>query len=77
MNKALVTIRLFALAILVASGCGGSDAPREKAPPSAKDTVFSDLVATEDRAKKNTEQALEQGKQNIDDAIKKGEQAAQ
>jgi hypothetical protein len=41
--------------------------------PKAQDTVFGELVSTKDRAKQDTEKALQQSQQKLDEAMKKVE----
>jgi hypothetical protein len=69
-SSALIVVSLLMTLI---SGCGGK--PEEpKPPPPVKDTIFGDLVDTKDRAKKETEQAMELHKQQMEQAMKKNEE---
>lgn len=52
-------------------GCGSSEPPP---PPPVKDTVFGGLVATKEKAKVETEKAMEANKQKMEEAMKKQDQ---
>jgi len=49
--------------------CGKSG--EEPKPPPVKDTVFGDLVATKEKAKQKTEEAMELNRQKLEDSMKK------
>ncbi len=55
------------------SACGKSEPPPEKKSLKVEDTVFGGLVATKERAKVETEKAMELNKQKLDEAMKKSE----
>lgn len=60
------------LALLAAlTACGQSE---PKPPPKVEDTVFADMVATKERARVETEKAMEANKQKLEEAMKKQEQ---
>jgi hypothetical protein len=65
----LVTMTLVGLV-----GCGKAE--EKKPPPKVEDTVFGDLVATKERAKVETEKAMEANKQKLEEAMKKSEEPA-
>lgn len=54
-------------------GCGSSEPPP---PPPVKDTVFGGMIATKEKAKVETEKALEANKQKLEEAMKKQDQEA-
>ncbi len=60
--------------------CGkSSDEPKPPPPaaPTKKETVFDDLIANKERARQQTERAMEENKQKLEAAMKKAEEAAQ
>jgi len=61
------------LATIDLAGCGKSE---PKPPPKVEDTVFRDLVAAQDKIKKDTEKAMAERKEKLDDALKKSEEPA-
>lgn len=67
-----IAAALFALT-MTSCGSGGDDAKRPPPPP-VEDTVFGDMVATKDRAKQGAEQAMDQRKQELEEAMKKQEE---
>jgi hypothetical protein len=71
LHRAIVPM-LLALA-MTACDSSEQDAARPPPPP-VEDTVFGDLVATKDRAKQGAEQAMEQRKQELEEAMKKVEE---
>ena len=54
------------------AGCGKSEPPP---PPPVKDTVFGDMVGAKEKAKVETEKAMEANKQKLEEAMKKQEEA--
>jgi hypothetical protein len=66
---------VFALSIVASvTACGAAnDVAKSQPPPPPKETVFDDLIATKERAKQQTEQALRQDKENMDAALKDAE----
>jgi len=70
MNSLLKLLVLPPFAALAA--CGKSEPP-----PKVEDTVFGDMVATKERARVESEKAMEANKQKLEEAMKKAEGAAQ
>ncbi len=46
-------------AVLAIAGCGGGEPEPEKEPMKVEDTVFGDLVGTQDKARDRTNAAME------------------
>jgi uncharacterized lipoprotein YehR (DUF1307 family) len=68
---------VFALSIAMSiTACGESDdtAKSHAQRPPPKETVFDDLIATEERAKQ-TEKTIQQSKDNLDAALKQTEES--
>jgi hypothetical protein len=61
---------------IVAVAFGGLLGCSKKPPPKVEDTVFGDTVAAKERARTETEKAMEQNKQKLEEAMKKNEAAA-
>jgi predicted small lipoprotein YifL len=55
------------------AGCGKSE---PKPPPKAEDTVFGDYIKAKDRAVTETQKAMEQNQQKLEEAMKKNDEAA-
>jgi len=75
MNRTIRLIgSLFAWGIVISlTACGESEPAKPRAAPSPPtETVFDDLISTQQRAKQ-TEQTLKQGKKNVDAAVKQAE----
>jgi hypothetical protein len=61
--------------LFLLSGCGNAnDESKRPPPPPVKDTVFGDMVDAKERAKRDTEQAMELHKQQMEQAVKKNEE---
>lgn len=56
--RATKTIRMLAIAIAIA-GCGGGEPEQEKETMKVEDTVFGDLIGTQDKARDRTNAAME------------------
>jgi len=61
------------LSILAAGGCGDRESEPEKPPMKVEETVFRDLVGTQDKARDRTNQAIEQHRQALDEQINNDE----
>jgi hypothetical protein len=57
-----------AMTSFLAWGCGDP-----KPPPKVEETVFGNTVSAKERARVNTESAIDDGQKNLQDAIKKSE----
>ncbi len=63
------------IAALAAAGLAGCGKSEPKPPPKVEETVFGDLVATKERARVETEKAMEANKQKLEEAAKKIEES--
>jgi predicted component of type VI protein secretion system len=62
-----------ALAMLATAGCGSSEPETEKPPIKVEDTVFGDMVGTQDRARDRTNAAVESHKAAMEAQIRESE----
>ncbi|MGH8249073.1 MAG: hypothetical protein ACREVI_00010 [Steroidobacteraceae bacterium] len=65
------------LVALAAAGCGGSEEPEKKDPPPMKveDTVFGDLVGTQDKARDGANAAVEVHREALEQRLEADEGA--
>ena len=61
------------IAVLAMAGCGKSEPEPEEQPMKVEDTVFGDLVGTQDKARDQANAAVEQNKAALDAEIREGE----
>ncbi len=62
-----------ALAMLATAGCGSSEPETEKPPIKVEDTVFGDMVGTQDKARDRTNAAVETRKAALEAQIRESE----
>lgn len=62
-----------ALAMLATAGCGSSDPETEQPPVKVEDTVFGDLVGTQDTARDRTNAAVDTHKAALEAQIRESE----
>jgi len=72
-NKSMLTMVL--LATLCIGGCG-SQQEEEPRRPLGQNNVFGDTVATKDRASEGVDRAMEQRREELEQAMKKQDQEA-
>ena len=73
MNRMPLSIVLVTILLSGLGACGKSE---PKPPPKVEDTVFGGLVATKERAKTDTEKAMQVNQQKLEEAMKKQDEAA-
>jgi nitrous oxide reductase accessory protein NosL len=61
------------IAVLAMAGCGRSEPEPEEQPMKVEDTVFGDLVGTQDKARDQANAAVEQHKAALDAEIRESE----
>jgi hypothetical protein len=61
------------LAVLAMTGCGKSEPEPEKPPMKVEDTVFGDLISTQDKARDRTNEAVQEHKAALDAQISESE----
>ena len=66
--KRMLALLIFVVSAMVA--CSQSEPPP---PPKVEDTVFGDMVGAKERARVETEQAMEKHKEQMENALKKSE----
>jgi hypothetical protein len=75
--RAILITGMLAVA-MTAMGCGGSDEPEEEEEPmKVEDTVFGDLVGTQDTVRDRTNAAVDLHRDNLDKRLKADEGATQ
>ncbi len=62
-----------AIAALAMAGCGKSETEPDEQPMKVEDTVFGDLVSTQDKARDRTNAAVEAHKAALDAQIRESE----
>ena len=62
-----------AIAALAMAGCGKSEPEPDEQPMKVEDTVFGDLVSTQDKARDRTDAAVEAHKAALDAQIRESE----
>lgn len=60
-------------AVLAMAGCGKSEPEPEQPPMKVEETVFGDLVSTQDKARDRTNAAVEAHKAALDAQIRESE----
>jgi hypothetical protein len=66
------------LAAALAAGCGGKEEPEEEEPPmKVEDTVFGDLIGTQDKARDRSNAAVELHRESMDKRLEEDEGAPQ
>ncbi len=60
-------------AVLAMAGCGKSEPEPEKPPMKVEDTVFGDLISTQDKARDRTNAAVEAHKAELEAQISESE----
>jgi hypothetical protein len=61
---------------LATAGCGGGDEPEKEDPPmKVEDTVFGDLVGTQDKARDRANAAVELHRDSLDSQLEADEGA--
>jgi hypothetical protein len=66
------------LSATLATGCGGNKEPEEEEPPmKVENTVFGDLVGTQDKARDRSNAAVELHRESMDKRLEEDEGAAQ
>jgi len=64
------------VAMVLAAGCGGTDEPEPKEEPmKVEDTVFGDLVGTQDKARDRANAAVEVHRDSLEKRIDADEDA--
>jgi len=60
----------------LAAGCGGNEEPEEEEPPmKVEDTVFGDLVGTQDKARDRSNAAVELHRESLNKRLDEDEGA--
>ena len=72
--RAYLTIGLVA-AVLTLYGCGGGESEPEEPPMKVEDTVFGDLVGTQDKVRDRTNAAVDLHRESLDSRIEADEDA--
>jgi hypothetical protein len=72
--RATNTIRILAIAIAIA-GCGGGEPEQEKEAMKVEDTVFGDLIGTQDKARDRTNAAMEAHREALESQLEADEGA--
>jgi hypothetical protein len=62
-------------AVLALAGCGGGEPEPEKEPMKVEDTVFGDLVGTQDKARDRTNAAMDGHREALEKQIEADEGA--
>ncbi len=64
------------LSAALAAGCGGNEEPEEEEPPmKVEDTVFGDLIGTQDKARDRSNAAVELHRESLDKRLEQDEGA--
>lgn len=73
--RAILALGVLTVALTTA-GCGSSDAPKEEEPPmKVEDTVFGDLIGTQDKARDRSNAAVELHRESLDKRLQEDEGA--
>lgn len=73
--RAILALGVLTVA-LTTTGCGSSDAPKEEEPPmKVEDTVFGDLIGTQDKARDRANAAVELHRESLDKRLQEDEGA--
>lgn len=62
-------------AVLAIAGCGGGEPEPEKEPMKVEDTVFGDLVGTQDKARDRANAAVDTHRDALEDRLEADEGA--
>jgi hypothetical protein len=62
-------------AMLVLTGCGGGEKQAEEEPMKVEDTVFGDLIGTQDKARDRTNAAMETHREALEAQLEADEGA--
>ena len=65
--------KLALLSILATAGCGSSEPEPEQPPMKVEDTVFGDLVGTQDKVRDRTNEAIDTHRQALEASIEESE----
>jgi hypothetical protein len=63
------------VAVLAIAGCGGGEPEPEKEPMKVEDTVFGDLVGTQDKARDRANAAVDTHREALEDRLEADEGA--
>jgi hypothetical protein len=72
--RATTTVGMLAIALAIA-GCGGGEPEREEEPMKVEDTVFGDLIGTQDKARDRTNAAMEAHRDALESQLEADEGA--
>jgi hypothetical protein len=73
--RAILALGVLTVALTTA-GCGSSDEPKEEEPPmKVEDTVFGDLIGTQDKARDRANAAVELHRESLDKRLEEDEGA--
>jgi len=72
--RATTTVGMLAIAIAIA-GCGSGEREPEEEPMKVEDTVFGDLIGTQDKARDRTNAAMEAHRKALDSQLEADEGA--
>ena len=72
--RTFMTIGLLAVALPL-GGCGGSEPEAEEPPMKVEDTVFGELVGTQDKVRDRTNAAVDLHREALDSRIEADEDA--
>jgi hypothetical protein len=70
--RATKTIGMLAIALAIA-GCGGGEPEHEKETMKVEDTVFGDLIGTQDKARDRTNAAIEAHREALESQLEADE----
>ena len=74
--RAILALGVLTVALTTA-GCGSSDEPKEEEPPmKVEDTVFGDLVGTQDKARDDANAAVELHRESLNKRLEEDEGAS-
>ena len=74
--RAILALGVLTVALTTAS-CGSSDDPKEEEPPmKVEDTVFGDLVGTQDKARDDANAAVELHRESLNKRLEEDEGAS-
>lgn len=72
--RATSTVGILVIALAIA-GCGGGETEREEEPMKVEDTVFGDLIGTQDKARDRTNAAMETHREALESQLEADEGA--
>ena len=72
--RATTTVGMLAIAIAIA-GCGSGEREPEEEPMKVEDTVFGDLIGTQDKARDRTNAAMEAHREALESQLEADEGA--